>query len=223
MSKPPRAAAAPKLNPLQVELREVESLGPAQFADDELVTEIDCARLDIAAIASEFVELASVRVTSGSLAATSWRRSNWVDVELHAVDGANATFTETGWHRTAWTDSRLTGLSIAGCTLQDVSFTDCLLDLTNLRFANLKRVTFTRCKLTGADFANAMLNEVIFDDCTLEGSIFSQARSERVLLDGGSIAGLKGLDGLRGAAIRHDQVHELAREMAAALGLQLVD
>lgn len=223
MPQLPRAAAGPKLSPLQVELDDVDRLGPEHFGDDELVTELRCGELAIAGIANEFVELASVEVGHGSLATSRWRRSNWVDVQLRATDGANATFTESGWHRTAWTDCRLTGLSLAGCTLQDVTFTDCLLDMANLRFTNFKRVGFTRCRLIGADFSNAMLNEVTFDDCTLDEATFAHARSEVVLVDGGSIAGIKGLDGLRGASIRHDQVVDLAREMAAALGLQLVD
>lgn len=223
MATSPRLATAPKLSPLQADLQEVDVVDASAVGDDELVSEVHCGRLELAGVSTEFVEMSQVLADGGSLASSHWRRTNWVDVQLTQVDGANAVFDESGWHRTAFTGSRLTGLGLPGCTCQDVTFTDCRLDLANFRFANLKRVTFIRCFLEGADFSNAMLTDVVFEGCQLDEAAFDHARSEKVLVDGGSIVGVKGIEGLRGAQVRSDQVMDLARAMATALGLVLVD
>lgn len=223
MSTSPKPATAPKLSPLQVDLQRVELVDAQRFGDDELVSDLSCARLEVSGLRSEFIELSQLLAEGGSLAGSHWRRTNWVDVSISHADGANAVFDESGLHRTSFTACRLTGLGLPGCTAQDVTFTECRLDLANFRFANLKRVSFIGCDLRGADFSNAMLNDVTFTNCTLDEAVFDKARSERVLLDGGSIVDVRGLEGLRGAQVRSDRVLDLARSMAQALGLELVD
>lgn len=223
MATSPRPATAPKLSPLQADLQQVEVLGTEVVADDELVSEVHCTRLDLVGTRTEFVELQQLKADGGSFAGSHWRRTNWVDVAISQADGANATFDESGLSRTAFTGARLTGLGLPGCTAQDVTFTDCRVDLANFRFANLKRVTFVRCELSGADFSNAMLNDVIFEQCNLTEAAFDHARSEKVLLDGGQLDGIKGIEGLRGAQVRADLVVDLARTMASALGFELVE
>ncbi|GAA1393113.1 pentapeptide repeat-containing protein [Luteococcus peritonei] len=219
----PRHAHPPKLSEREVRLQSVADLGPSSVGSDDLVTEQEVTLLSLEAHSTEFVELASLRVARGSLADSDWYRTNWVDVELNGVDAANAAFTESGLKRVAWRGCRLVGIALSGCTLADLEHRDCQMSLANFRFANLQRVSFTGCDLTGADFTNARLQDVSFTDCTLEGASFSQATSTRVSLSGGSLVGLKGLDGLRGATIRVDDLYDIAHEMAGELGLHLVE
>lgn len=218
----PRHSSPPKLSERQVSLSDLAELGPSLVGSDELVTEHRVARISLESHGSEFVEFASLQVQGGSLADSDWYRTNWVDVELSGLDSANAAFTESGLKRVAWHGARLVGVVLSGCTLQDVAHHGCQMSLANLRFANLQRVDFVECDLSGADFSNARLQDVSFTDCSLEGASFSQASCERVLLSGGSLAGLRGLDGLRRATIRVDELGDIAQEMAAALGFHLI-
>ena len=217
----PRHAHPPKLSERDVRLAPLADLGPSRVGSDDLVTEQAVEQLSLSAHSSEFVELASLTVARGSLADSDWYRTNWVDVQLSGVDAANAAFTESGLKRVEWRGARLVGVVLSGCTLTDTSHADCQLQLANFRFANLQRVSFTGCDLSGADFTNARLQDVSFTDCNLQGATFAHATSTRVSLAGGSLAGLKGLDGLRGATIHVDDLYDIAQEMATALGFQL--
>ncbi|MEL4505847.1 pentapeptide repeat-containing protein [Luteococcus sp. H138] len=218
----PRPATAPKLGPRHVTLSDVAEVGPAQAGSDELVTEQRVRALALDAHSSEFTELVSLEIAGGSLADSDWYRTTWVDVRLDGADGANAAFTESGLKRVAWQRCRLVGLALSGCTLADVSHTECLLGMANFRFASLTRVEFLGCELTGADFTNARLLDVTFTDCVLTDATFTQASCEQVVLQGGELSGIRGLDGLRGATIHVDNLTEIAQEMATQLGFQLI-
>lgn len=218
----PRPVTAPKLSSRHVTLSELAELGPTQAGSDELVTDHRIGTVALAAHSSEFVELVSLEIGGGSLADSDWYRTNWVDLRLESVDAANASFTESGLKRVTWQRCRLVGLALSGCTLADVTHAECLLGMANFRFANLSRVDFVGCDLTGADFTNARLTDVTFTDCVLAGATFSHASCGRVVLQGGELGGLRGLDGLRGATVRVDNLSDIAQEMATELGFQLI-
>ncbi|MEL4356868.1 MULTISPECIES: pentapeptide repeat-containing protein [unclassified Luteococcus] len=222
MQSLPRPATAPRLSARHVTLADVAEVGSGRAGSDELVTDLRVGSVALAAHSSEFVELVSLEIGGGSLADSDWYRTTWVDIRLEGVDGANAAFVESGLKRIRWQRCRLVGLTLSGCTLADVAHLDCLLGMANFRFANLTRVEFVDCDLTGADFTNARLTEVGFTDCVLREATFSHASCDRVVLQGGDLSGLRGLDGLRGATVRVDNLADIAQEMATELGLQLI-
>lgn len=219
----PKPPAAPRLSPRVVTLTPSPELVASQAGSDAVVAELDVARASLESHTSEFVELESVRVGAGSLADGDWYRTTWVDVDLTGVDAANVVLTESGLKRVAWHHCRLTGFTVSGCTLTDVAFDESPMTMAMLRFATLERVRFDGCDLSGADLTNARLRDVTFTDCRFDGATFTHATCERVLVAGGSLSGIRGLDGLRGATFRLDTLDEIAQEMAVALGFRLVE
>lgn len=118
---------------------------------------------------------------------------------------------------------RLTGAELAEGTLSDVTFTECRLDLVGLRMARLERVVFRDCRMTECDLYESSLTDVLFERCELRQARFSSARLKRVELRGCDLAGLLGVEALRGARLPWNDVLENAPLFATALGLEIVD
>ena len=107
--------------------------------------------------------------------------------------------------------------------MSDVTFDDCRLDLVNLRFANLERVVFRDCRMSECDFEEASLKDVLFERCELREASFSSASLQRVELRGCTLAGLRGVEALRGARMPWNDVLEHAPLFALAVGIEIVD
>ena len=116
--------------------------------------------------------------------------------------------------------SRLTGTELAEAALTDVTFSDCRLDLVGLRMATLQRVVFRDCRMAECDLYDASLTDVLFERCELREATLSGARLERVELRGCDLAGLRGVEALRGARMPWNDVLENATLFAVALGVR---
>jgi uncharacterized protein YjbI with pentapeptide repeats len=143
------------------------------------------------------------RIEHGELANIRAFRSSLQRVELHLC--------------------RLTGAELAEASWQDVTLTECRLDLTGFRFARLERVVFRDCNLEEADFAGATLRDVLFERCRLRLAVVSGVKTERVDLLGCDLEGLSGVEALRGARMRWDDVVQNAALFARALGIEVAD
>jgi uncharacterized protein YjbI with pentapeptide repeats len=119
--------------------------------------------------------------------------------------------------------SRLTGIDFAEGALADVSFRDCRIDLAAFGFAVLKRVSFEDCVLTGTDFLEAQLEAVRFHGCDLREADMRGARMKQCELRGCELAGLQGVESLRGAAMEWSDIVGMAGVWAAALGIEVLD
>ena len=118
---------------------------------------------------------------------------------------------------------RFTGAELAGARVTDVAFDDCRLDLVNLRFAALERVVFRDCDMSECDLYEASLKDVLFERCRLREATFSSATLKRVELRGCDLAGLLGVEALRGARMPWNDVLENAPLFATAAGIEIVD
>jgi uncharacterized protein YjbI with pentapeptide repeats len=146
-----------------------------------------------------------------------------VDAVARDLDWANRKAVGLTARRVEVHRCRLTGTELAEATLSDVAFTDCRLDLVGLRMARLERVVFRDCRMAECDLLDATLTDVVFDRCELREATFSGARLNRVELRGCDLAGLQGVEALRGARIPWDDVLENAPLFATALGVEIVD
>jgi uncharacterized protein YjbI with pentapeptide repeats len=104
-----------------------------------------------------------------------------------------------------------------------VTFDDCRLDLVNLRFAKFERVVFRDCRMSECDFHEASLKDVLFERCQLREATFSSATVQRVEVRGCDLAGLQGVEALRGIRMPWNDVLENAQLFASALGIDIVD
>jgi uncharacterized protein YjbI with pentapeptide repeats len=146
-----------------------------------------------------------------------------VDAVAHDLDWANQRAHGLVARRVEVHRCRLTGSELSEATLSDVTFADCRLDLVGLRMAKLERVVFRDCRMAECDLYAASLTDVRFERCELREATFSEARLKRVELRGCVLAGLRGVEALRGARMPWNDVLENAPLFATALGIEIVD
>ena len=145
------------------------------------------------------------------------------DVVVVDLDWANRRARGLTIRRAEIRRCRLTGAELAEAALSDVTLADCRLDLAGLRFARLERVVFQECRMSECDLYEASLTDVLFENCELREATLSGAKLKRVELRGCDLAGLRGVEALRGARMRWADAVENAPLFAAALGLELID
>jgi uncharacterized protein YjbI with pentapeptide repeats len=146
-----------------------------------------------------------------------------VDAVASDLDWANQQARGLSARRVEVRSCRLTGCQLAEATFSDVTFADCRLDLVGLRMARLERVVFQDCRMAECDLYESSLTDVLFERCELREATFSGARMKRVELRGCDLAGLQGVEALRGARMPWNDVLEIAPLLATALGVEIVD
>jgi uncharacterized protein YjbI with pentapeptide repeats len=146
-----------------------------------------------------------------------------VDAVVGDLDWANRQARGLVARRVELHRCRLTGAELAESTLSDVVFMECRLDLAGLRRAKLDRVVFRDCRMAECDFYEASLTDVLFDHCELREATVSGVKLERVELHRCDLAGLRGVEALRGARMPWNDVVENGPLFAAALGLEIID
>ncbi len=147
----------------------------------------------------------------------------WRDRVRADADLANTALRDGELVRCTFERCRLTGLQLPEGRLTDVRFTDCRIDLANLRYATLERVRFERCVLRELDLAETRLQDVLFDGCDLRLAEFGGARTSRLELRGCEVEGLGGVDGLRGALVTWPDALALLGPLVAGAGLVVLD
>ncbi len=118
---------------------------------------------------------------------------------------------------------RLTGASLARAEIQDVTFVDCRIDLASFRFAKLERVRFESCRLDEVDFYDAQLASVVFTECSLISATWSGATLTRSEIRGCDLAGARNPERLRGVRMPWADVINSAAELAAAVGIDVIE
>ncbi len=146
-----------------------------------------------------------------------------LDALVDGVDWANRRVPRASLRRAELRLVRLTGAELAEATIGDTTFTDCRLDLVGLRTAKLERVVFRDCRMDECDFYGAELKDVLFERCSLRLATFSAVVLNRVELRGCDLAGLRGIEALRGARMPFHDALENAALFAAGLGIELLD
>ena len=146
-----------------------------------------------------------------------------VDVVVGDLDWANRQARGLVARRVELHRCRLTGAELAEAMLTDVVFVECRLDLAGLRMAKLDRVVFRDCRMTECDFYEASLTDVLFEHCELREATLSGVKLKRVELRRCDLAGLTGVEALRGARMPWNDVLENGHLFAAALGFEIVD
>jgi uncharacterized protein YjbI with pentapeptide repeats len=191
--------------------------------DHEQWDELDLAGVVLAGHAARGAEIARSRVVDGDLSSARLQGLRIVDSELTTSNLANLMALDASMTRVAFTGCRLTGFSWPQATIEDVRFTDCLIDLAAFGFARLRRTVFEDCILRDADFRECRFEFAHFHRCDLTGAAFDGARFERSELRGCTLDDLRGVAGLRGAALEWSDVVGLAGTMASALGIGVID
>jgi len=146
-----------------------------------------------------------------------------VDEELGDASLANVDARRGELRRVALRRCRLTGLLLTEGRLRDVVLSECRADLTSFAACTIEQVVFEDCRLEGASFQEARLRAVRFERCDLSDADLSGMRCERVELRGCTLDGVRGADGLRGAALPWGDILAAAGTFAGALGVRVLE
>jgi uncharacterized protein YjbI with pentapeptide repeats len=125
--------------------------------------------------------------------------------------------------RVVVTGARLTGLQWTRGTITDAIFRDCRIDLATFAGTTFERVTFEDCMLAQAELREALLRSVRFYHCDLTEADLTGLRLDGCELRSCTLDGVVALERLRGAAMPWADIVGHAGELAAALGIRVLD
>jgi uncharacterized protein YjbI with pentapeptide repeats len=81
---------------------------------------------------------------------------------------------------------------------------------------------FSNCRLRKADFRSCQFKDVYFSNCDLTEAEFYEAKLENVDFSGSCLNNVKaGVNDLKGAIIDTNQAVEMAKHLAALLGIKV--
>jgi uncharacterized protein YjbI with pentapeptide repeats len=173
--------------------------------------------------AYELIDWRYARFVGCCMAGSAWKRSHFTDTVFDDCDLANVVLDRCGLERVRFRRGRMTGFSASGGSLVDVGIEGALADLSQWRFASLEHVALRDCRMPQSDWSSAVLADVRFEGCDLSGADFSQCQLNGVAFVRCTFDGVRGVDGLRGAAVDRAALYDLTEPMAVALGIALAD
>jgi uncharacterized protein YjbI with pentapeptide repeats len=140
------------------------------------------------------------------------------DCGLSNVDAREGVLRRVEAHR-----CRLVWFGISNGDVQHLRIVDSSLQLASFAWARLRHVVFERVNLTDSSFMGARLEDVEFIDCTLGGADFRQAAIRGAAIRGASLTGVLGIESMAGLRMEWTDVLASAAELAAALGITVLD
>jgi uncharacterized protein YjbI with pentapeptide repeats len=163
------------------------------------------------------------RIRDTAIDAERLREEGLCDVELEHVDLANLRGVRVLVERATLRGCRMTGIQLAESTIRDTLFEGCRIDLSAFRMTTFERVVLRDCILREADLVEAQLSSVVLQRCDLVGADLSHATFARSELHGCRCDGLIGAERLRGTAMPWADIVGLAPELAAAVGIAVLE
>jgi len=147
-----------------------------------------------------------------------------IDARLDHCDLANVDWSQSTFNRIELVNCRMTGGSFIDSEIKDASFQDCKIDLAQFRVCAFKDCRFLNCNLREADFYEANLEGIVFSGCDLRGVQLYGANLKGADFRGCQLEGLQArAEDLQGAIIDSLQLLDLARDLAAMIGLKVLE
>jgi uncharacterized protein YjbI with pentapeptide repeats len=216
---PSRHARAPQLT---IDL-EQPAVAAELFVDDAVHEGVRLEGVRFDDVRAEEVELKRFVLAEVDLSGAKLDRLDLEDGSLKGCNLANLRSQSCTFDRVQIDSSRLTGAMLVEPRLRDVVLRDSPVDLSSFRFGRLSRVRFERCRLVEADFQGVIAKACTFIDCDLTGAQLSQGNFTSSAFRGCRLAGVNGLEALKGAQMAWEDVMELAAALAASLGIEVRD
>ena len=220
MPKPPNRD--PRVPELARYLESPEVIGKV-FADEALHEGLRLEGIRFGEIDADKVQLKKFVLTEVDLRSAKLDGLDLEDGWLKGCNFANLRSQRCTFDRVVIEASRLTGATLVEPRLMDVLFRDSPIDLSSFRFGRLTRVRFEGCRLIEADFQGVVAKRCTFIDCDLTGAQLSQGNFNGSAFRGCTLAGVNGLEALKGAQMAWEDVMELATALAASLGIEVRD
>jgi uncharacterized protein YjbI with pentapeptide repeats len=169
------------------------------------------------------LKLSESRLHATDLGGASMSRARLRNVVVEDGSWANAVASDAAVHRVRFEGVRLTGANFSGSTIDNVTFVDCRMDLVSFRFAHMERVLFDRCQLVEADLYEASLSSAMFQTCDLSGVTLTGVAFDRSEMRGCDLSSAIGPQQLRGVRMPWVDVIRMARELALAVGIKVLE
>jgi uncharacterized protein YjbI with pentapeptide repeats len=167
--------------------------------------------------------VADSRMVHVDLSGCVLKDARFRDVSVDEGSWANVRADGLSLRRVQLERLRMTGANLTNAIIQDVVFVDCRIDLAAFRFAKLERVRFQDCRMEEIDFYNAQLASVFFTGCSLVAATWAGAVLTSSEMRGCDLAGARNPERLRGVRMPWPDVINSAGELAAAIGIEIVD
>jgi uncharacterized protein YjbI with pentapeptide repeats len=210
-AKPARHFALPDLADF-----DGDALGIGRDYDSVLFTGLDFTGQDVPD--ARFLECRLDRCCVDRL---SLRRVRFIGCQLTGFFGASVDFADSTWRDSELVGGRLGAVTLAGTTWKDVRVHGTKLGFLNLAGARLEDVVFEECEIGSLDVGAAQLKSVSFTDCSIEEMTVAEATLSRVDLSHARLRTIVGVDNLRGAVVSHQQLLDLAPQLAAQIGIEV--
>ena len=104
-----------------------------------------------------------------------------------------------------------------------MTFSNCRLDLSSFRFSQLEIVHFESCRMEEGDFYDAHLGSVTFEDCDLSSATLTGSTFANSDMRGCDLSAIQGAERLRGVRMPWTDVIRAAGELAAGIGIEVLD
>jgi uncharacterized protein YjbI with pentapeptide repeats len=166
------------------------------------------------------LELEELRLEGVELGDRDYPNLELKDVELMRCNLANLRAPGARWLRTHVESSGLTGLTCSEAHLRHVTLADLRADLASFGATELDTVLFRDCRMRQVDFSDARLQRVRFESCDLSEADFSGVTCREVQFEDCTLDAIRGVEGLRGAAMTQADMLAAAATFAAARGIE---
>jgi uncharacterized protein YjbI with pentapeptide repeats len=216
--------------PLQISAPELpdESTARSEFDAQpnpgDHYTDIILSNRNLAGRAAPRLTLQRARLQDIEMVGSKLKFLRLIDARLDHCDLANVDWSQSTFNRIELVNCRMTGGSFIDSEIKDVSFEDCKIDLAQFRVCAFKDCRFLNCDLREVDFYEANLEGIAFSGCDLRGVQLYGANLKGADFRGSQLAGLQArAEDLQGAIIDSLQLLDLARDLAAMIGLRVLE
>jgi hypothetical protein len=183
-----------------------------------LLNGIDLSQRDAARL-----QITESRLAHVDLSGCGLKNATFRDVIVENGSWANVRAENVSLGRVHLERLRMTGANLTTALIHDVAFVDCRIDLAVFRFAKMERVRFERCRMEEIDFYDAQLTSVVFVECSLVAATWAGAVLTRSEMRGCDLAGAGNPERLHGVRMPWPDVINAAGELAAAVGIEIIE
>jgi uncharacterized protein YjbI with pentapeptide repeats len=169
------------------------------------------------------LQIAECRLEDVDLSASVLKGMSMKDVVVLGGTWANADLSNANLLRVEMRGVRLTGAILSGSKMSDVSFIDCRMDLTVIRFSELERVRFENCLLQEADLYETKLSSSVFSACDLSKVSLANTTFEQSEMRDCDLEGASDPAGLRGVGMPWPDIIRSAGALAIAAEVHILD
>lgn len=195
--------------------------GSLTLVDEARFEALHVIEQDVSEQTAKSVAIHEARLDKVLFTGAGLEKLDMQDVMIKGGDWSGAHCASGGWLRVACNSVRMAGIDLSECTVKDVIFSGCRLDLANFRNTTLTRVQFIDCTLVETDFQNATLQHVSFAQSVLDKTEFSQVKATHLDFREAQLLEVRGWQYLKNAQLDNVQLMAVAPQLAAALGLKI--